>query len=405
MNGLKYEILFVVKDDQDEEITCAIDVLEKPWLVINSKKVREMTYNNCSLINPTDEDDKTRFQYEVNPTFVNQRTEMSESDLIDMEDLIVTIKPRKTTTTRTTTTTAATTTTEAAPTTTTEEEEEVTLAPLDPSSKNILDNFFNMNNYFPPPSTAKTTTTTPAPLPNLNLDALDEMFGIKKVEKSQAEPRINESSSDDDNIEQKRVKNVENTIPTKNETALKDLEIEIKKVFSELFQSDPEFQMNIIALINRKDDTNAQKNYNYVIAILTNKLKEKIEILTERQNNEDGQVVTVDPLAAIEPSTDETRSKRSTNVRELTEDALLTLDHIDSDDHKRVLVDIIGVKGKKNVLRVRAAIANSRCKENSHEIEDCEKKIDEKSMRVCLLEVKFKGNFDKILRWKILKFS
>jgi hypothetical protein len=384
VNGFKWEIVFVMKNEANEEIVCEMDVLEKPWLMKNAKKFRKMTYNNCSLENSVDDDDKIRFQYEINPTFVNQRTEMSASDMIDMEDLIVTTKPKKTTTVRTTTTTVGSTTT--VEPTTTEESEEVTLAPLDPSSKNILDNFFNMNNFFPPPPT--TTTTTLSPLSNMNLDALDEMFGIKKVANTQAEPRTDESSREDENFQQKRVESVETAATSKNESALKDLEIEIKKVFSELFQSDPEFQMNIIALINRKDDTNAQKNYNYVIAILTNKLKEKIENLTDRRNEEDAQQVTVDATTA-EPSNEEIRERRSTNIRDLTEDALETLDHFDADDDKRVLVNIIGVKGKKNVLKVEAAIANSHCKENSHEIDECEKRIDRNSVKVCLFEVKF----------------
>lgn len=377
VNGLKYVITFVMKNEHDDEIYCEMDVLEKPWLKKDSKKFRKMTYNNCSLENSPDEDDKIRFQYDINPTFVNQRTDLTEGEIIDMEDQIVTTKPRKTTTVRTTTST----TTEGS------DDDETTLAPLDPSSKNLLDDFFNMNNFFPPPPSPSTTTTTMKPLSNFDLDVLDEMFGVKKVSDSQAEPKLSESS-DDDNLQQKRVEN-NNAIPSRNETALKDLEVEIKKVFSELFQTDPEFQMNIIALINRKDDSNAQKNYNYVISILTSKLKDKIETFNERRNDEnerqiegDEQQVTVDPLNG------EIRSKRSTNVRDLTEDALGTLDHIDFDDRKRVLLNIISVKGKKNTLKVEAAIADSQCNENSHEIGKCEEKIYQNSKKVCVLEVK-----------------
>lgn len=377
VNGFKYEITFVMKNENDEEIYCEMDVLEKPWLMRNSNKYRKMTYNNCSLENPSDDDDKIRFQYEINPTFVNQKLDLSQLDISDMEDQIVTEMPRRTTSvrTRTTKTTVVSTTIED------DDEDETTLAPLNPSSKNLLDDFFNMNNFFSPPpaTTSTTTTTTPKPLSNFNLDALDEMFGIKKVANSQAEPKLVDSS-DDENLQQKRVENV-NAIPLRNETALKDLEIEIKKVFSELFQTDPEFQMNIIALINRKDDLNAQKNYNYVISILTAKLKDKIETFNERRNDDEHQV-TVDPL------NEEIRSKRSTNIRDLTEGALGTLDHIDVDDKKRVLLNIISVKGKKNSLKVEAAIADSRCKENSRVIGKCDEKIYQNSEKVCLLEVK-----------------
>lgn len=378
VNGVKYEIVFVMSNENDDEIFCEMDVLEKPWLIRDSRKFRKMTYNNCSLINPSDEEDRMRFQYIVNPTFVNQN---SFGDLKDMEDQVVTTRPRKTSTVATTLSTSTVIAEESS-------EDEATLAPLNPSSKNLLDDFFNMNMYFPPPPTP-TTSTTSAPLPNLGLDALDQMFGLRRVENSQSEPKISDNeSSGDENIQQKQVENVDAAIPTKNETALRELETEIKKVFSELFQTDPEFQSNIIALINRKDDSNAQKNYNYVISILASKLKDKIETFNDRKPDENEDVqVTVDPNAS-----GDIRRKRSHNMKiwELAEDALDTLDHFDSDDNKRILINILNVKesdGKKSV-KIEATVANSECQENSHEIGKCDEKIDQNSIKICLLEVK-----------------
>lgn len=375
VNGVKYEIAFVMINEHDDEIYCEIDLIEKPWLVKDSKKFRKMTYNNCSLVNPIDDEDRMRFQYDVNPTFINQKHHISQDDIKQMEDQIVTSKP------------VETTTVDLSPTVeTTTEDESVTLAPLNPSSKNLLDDFFNMNNYFPPPPSPETTSTM-SPLPNFNLDALDEMFGMKKIENSNTGTKPNdESLSGDDNLQQKRVESVE-TIPTKNETALKELEVEIKKVFSELFQSDPEFQSNIIALINRKDESTAQKNYNYVISILANKLKDRIETFNVRHNDEGGDSqVTVDPLSEA----GDVRKKRSsaTNIWELTEEALETLDRFDSDDTKRILLNILNVKNDgKEIFKIEATIANSQCQENSHEISKCDEKIDERSKKVCLLEV------------------
>lgn len=394
VNGFKYELIVVIKNEYDEEIYCEMDVLEKPWLVKDSRKFRKMTYNNCSLTNPPDVDDQMRFQFEVNPTFVNQRTQINQLEMIDMEDQIVTTKPRSTTTRVTSTT----------PVPDDEDEEEVSLAPLNPSSKNLLDDFFSMNNYFPPPQTTKIPSTTAAPsLPSFNEDALDEMFGIRKVEKSQAEPKINdEDESPDEKIQQKQVGNNEAT-PMRNEAALKDLEMDIKKVFSELFQSDPEFQSNIIALINRKDDSAVQKNYNYVVSILASRLKDKIETYNERKQDvsDDTVQVTVDPLE----DTGDIRKKRShkTNVWDLTEEALDTLDHFDTDDDKRILINILNIKeiNGKNSIRIEATVANSLCQENSHETGNCEDKIDPHSMRICLLEVKF-GHFSK--KYFLLKF-
>lgn len=375
VNGFKYEITFVMSNENDVEVYCAMDVLEKPWLVKNSKKFRKMTYNNCSLANPSDDEDRMRFQYDINPTFVNQRVEINQQELFDMEDQIVTSKPRKTTTT-------ASTTTE---TSAEDDDENVSLAPLDPSSKNLLDDFFNMNNYFPPPQTTTTTTASP----NLNMDGLDEMFGIRKVSNSQTQPKISDdsSSSEDDNLQQKRVEVVDKE-PSRNETALKDLEVEIKKVFSELFQTDPTFQANIIALINRKDDLTAQKNYNAVINILARKLKDKIENVRNLEESEGEQQVTIDPLN----DRGDIRKKRSSNMKiwDLAEDALATLDRFDTDDKKRILMKILNVRdvnGQKS-FQIIAKIANSHCQENSHEIGNCDEKIDENSIKICKLEVK-----------------
>lgn len=380
VNGVKYEIVFVMTNEHDDEIFCEMDVLEKPWLIRDSRKFRKMTYNNCSLTIPTNDEDRMRFQYDINPTFVNQKT---FGDLKDMEDQIITTRPRKPSIATTSTSTTAATVEES-------DEDDATLAPLNPSSKNLLDDFFNMNMYFPPPpKPAATSTTTTSPQPNLNLDALDEMFGLRRVENSQAEPKISDDeSSGDENLQQKRVESVDAAVPTRNETALKELESEIKKVFSELFQTDPEFQTNIIALINRKDDTNAQKNYNYVISILASKLKDKIETFNDRKPDESDDVqVTVNPNAS-----GDIRRKRSysTMIWELAEEALETLDHFDGDDDKRILINILNVRESdgKSSIKIEATVANSKCQENSHEIGKCDEQIDQNTIKICLLEVK-----------------
>lgn len=379
VNGFKYEITFVMQNEVGDDVYCEMDVLEKPWLVRDLKKFRKMTYNNCSLENESDEDDRIRFQYEINPTFVDQRPEFTQVDLKDMEDQIITTKPRQTTTSSNV------------------EDEIITLPPLDPSSKNLLDDFFTMNNYFSPPQNPTTTTTsTSPPMSNLNLGALDEMFGFKKVVDSQALPQLHDdktTSNDDDLQQEKQVESL-NSSPTKNETALKELEDEIKKVFSELFQSDPDFQMNIIALINRRDDSTVQENYNRVISILANKLKDRIETYNERRSEEnDAQQVTINPLNAE----GETRRKRSIDPKfwDLANNALMTLDRYDFDDEKRILVDILSVKdvkGKNNAFNIEAAVAHSRCQENSHETSECDEKIDQSSIKICIFEVTIDGD-------------
>lgn len=287
VNGFKYEILFVMKNDEnDEETLCEMDILEKPWLVKDSRKFRKMTYNNCSLTNPIDDDDRIRFQYEVNPTFINQNSELSEEDLKRMEDQIVSLKDSD------------------------EEIESTTViledATLNPSSKNILDGLFNMQDFIAQP---QTTTTSLPPLSDFNMAALDEMFGMKR----------------DESVTKKSFESF--GAPNENES-YKHLEIEIKRAFSELFQSDPDFQMNIIALVNRRDSPDAQNNYNQIIALLGKKLKEKIEShqneQTRNDESENDQQVTVNPNEFVI-----TRKRRSSGRLLVVRDINCIDSHID----------------------------------------------------------------------------
>lgn len=278
VNGFKYEIFFVMRNDADEEdIFCVIDVIEKPWLV-NSAKYRRMTYNNCSLVN-SPEDDISSLQFDINPTFSNQRTEMTEEELKQMEAQIIT---------------AATSSEEVESTTIVLED-----ATINPSSKNILDEFFSMQNLFAPPiSSTTTTTTTFKPPLDLNMTSLDEIFDVKRIEPEKSQ-----------NLQVEEKEEVE---------TLKNLEVEMKKAFSELFQSDPEFQMNIIALINRKDDDEAQKNYNQILAIIGRKLKDKIDSYSQERQNVDQETTENDQQVVINPNEpivlNTSRKKRSLNL-------------------------------------------------------------------------------------------
>lgn len=259
VNGFKYEILFVMRDEQEEDKFCLMDVIEKPRLMKDTAKFRRMVYNNCSLTNSPD--DRIRFEYEVNPT---QRTDVTSEEMRFMEDQIILETDKIDTGTATV------------------DLDDVTLSPLDPSSMHILDNFFNMNHYFPHTTTAESIST-------------DEKISASQVTNSEAQKPHDASS-----IKSQEYENEHLSIQrSRNNEALKELEMEIKKAFSELFQTDPEFQMNIIALINRKDDSNVHVNYNYVVNILTLKLKDKIEAYNQRRNSDNDPHSTVEPLESI----------------------------------------------------------------------------------------------------------
>lgn len=249
VNGFKYEIVFVTakNDGDDEDIFCMIDILEKPWLIKDSIKFRKMIYNNCSFEIPVD--DQEAFQYEVNPSFVSQKTtDLSEEELKRMEDQIISLKDSDE---------------EVATETTTVIFEDVT---LNQQSKNILDDLFKMQDFMTaqPDQTTPSYSSTPSTLSNFDIAKLDEMIS--------------------ETVTKKNIENTASAIKRDNET-LSHLETNIKKAFSELFQSDPEFQSNIIALVNRRDNLEAQKNYNRIIEILGKKLKDKIESYHNEQNN------------------------------------------------------------------------------------------------------------------------
>lgn len=291
VNGFKYVIVFAMQNETEDEVVCEIDVIEKPWLVKNLNKYRKMIYNNCSLSSTPDDDDKMRFQYEVNPSFLNQREEMSQDDMNDLEDQIVafTQKPHKPRTTTTTTITAET------------ESDDVTHSVI--TTVTTTETSHTRNNVLPPMETTTPGDNT-SPLSNMNMDALDEIFGIKKsVGNTNAAPpssRTDESSTID-----------ESTPDATN----KSLETEIKKIFSDLFQNDPEFQNSIITLISKRDDVEAQQN---VISILANKLKEKLENLSDQQTE-------------VTDSQTGTRAKRSTNLDPIfTNEAVAFLEKVNS---------------------------------------------------------------------------
>lgn len=310
-----------VTEEDENETYCEIVVVEKPWLIRDNQKFSEMTSNNCSLPTLTTND---RFHYVVNKVFVNQKT-----DPINVDDQVVNA------------------TTEATSLSLEHEEEsttEITTSPtLNGNSMNFLDNFFNVNNFISP-----TTVAT------------DKVVVDDEVIQS----RTNEQSQLNNNNENN------NNSSDLSKTTRENLEIEIKKAFSELFQTNAEFQAKIIALIHRRDDSQLEENSQIIINILTNHLKAKFE----------------NPDESL-------RSKRSSrwNILDITHEALDTLDHIDPDDNKRMLLHIIKVneeeKGDKNLLRIEVEIANSECQENSHEISECEEKIDSKTKKICLLEV------------------
>lgn len=385
--GVKYEILFRVLDEANiEETSCFIIILEKPWLQKDSQKYREMVYNNCSvpfLKTPPES------SYSMSPLFGNKRqAEMTSGNMKDLESQIQfgttnTEKPEVERTTEMS---------EEFETTTEKVESAET---LNPSSKNMLDDIFNLKNYFEPNIEEKTTETptTEKPLSGFSMDALDSLFGIKKEVKEQtftanrAFPNINASPTERSSEESYSNSNSESKEKSGGSNDLNVLELEVKRTFSELFQNNPEFQRAITDLINEKNEQLVQEKYSYVFNILMSNLKEKIEKFSNRKVEDEKEPSVLETSKSPEHH----HSKRSVDKDEilsLAGSSLAELDRYDHDDTKRVLLNVLNVKmtniNNQTRLLITLNVANSLCKENE---ENCEIEIDNQSSKTCFFEV------------------
>lgn len=358
VRGVRFTIHFVMREsiaiDYESEIFCEIIVLEKPWLIRNNRKFSEMTSNNCSL--PVTND---RFHYVVNQAFVN-----SQSEPTNVDDQIITTE-KSTTTTASTTIIASDDVDEATT-------ESFASPVLSGNSMSFLDSFFNVNNFLPsssssPSQPTESSTTAPEGASETQQEGAVKLATVDNSENSPLNSEsfndtINNNGSSETGSEKQR------------EIDTKSLEIEIRKAFSELFQNNPEFQARFISLIHRTDNSKVEENSKFIVNILTHHIKDKFETLLNQNNS---------ILRA--------RRASASNIKELSEEALDTLDRADDDDNKRMLLKIIKVTDafghEKNSLQIEVEIANSECQENSQEIDECVEKIDEQTKKICLLEV------------------
>ena len=403
--GVKYEIIFKMLDLEGMEHICDLNVLEKPWLMKNSQKFRTLLSSNCSMVEQKEEDQS---QYVINPVFKPQASdneEMSEESLKYLEEQIVPYATTEITRQRKTTTEQ--------PETSSYESSESTFKP---DSKNMLDDFFKINNFFQPETTVADVgaseigqideTTTLKSLDQSSKDALDEMFGFKPAEKKTENTNnfANPQSSDvnEDIVQVKRIEPVQTGVkPSRGNVALNQLELEIKKSFSDLFQNNAEFQQAIAKLIENKNSQQiSQDNYNHVFNILVNNLKLKIESYTniEASTTESS---TNDPSVISSASQiNHYHNKRSVanvtvenkKVLNLVRNALMRLDNLDEDDMKRVVIEIITTKvykvqGVKHHL-VNLKYANSNCYEHAKEI-TCAQNFNKETVKMCVFEVNF----------------
>jgi cathepsin F len=393
--GVKYEVIFRALDkENNDEISCFTTILEKPWLQRNSQKYREMIFSNCSIPFVASLPESS---FSPNPTFENKRTEMSSGEMKDLEQQILS---NDSTTEKSSSATQTVKLEEIDVETTTETIKSA--ENLDPSSKNMLDDFFNLKNYIE----RKTTTETPVtekPLSGFSMDALDNLFGIKKEVKEEkftanrgfsnvnASPTERTTSGESNSNSESKEKSHENF-------ALNLLELEVKRTFSELFQNNPEFQRAITELINENNEQIKQEKYNYVFNILMRNLKEKLEKLSNHKVSDEKEPSVIQTSQSPEHH----HSKRSLEKEEIwriSNSALSQLDRYDEDETKRVVLNIINVKmtniNNQTRLLITLNVANSLCKEND---DNCEKEIDNLSSKMCTFEVIYCYMFSEILK-------
>ncbi|KAJ6640194.1 putative cysteine proteinase, partial [Pseudolycoriella hygida] len=89
-------------------------------------------------------------------------------------------------------------------------------------------------------------------------------------------------------------------------------------------------------------------------------------------------------------------------LKNLANEALEQLDHVDSDDFKRMVLEIIRVKkveqenGAIYVIKVR--IANSNCSEESDDLQRCLDNVIKDTTKICFIEMKSKRDVNKVIK-------
>lgn len=348
--GVKFTVVFSFKEESKEsedETVCSILVLEKPWLIKDSEKYKSLVTNNCSL---PEVPQISENEYSINPIFQNNQTTLSSEEMKELEGQI---KVDDITTAKIAETSG-------------EENDKTTDddSSLKISSKNMLDDIFNLNNYYHTnnePTAEIPTTTTTNSLSSFSQDALDNLFDVKK------DP-VESSIKKEEKIDIHQTN-------SRNESISQALEMDIKRIFSDLFQNDPNFQAAITSLIRETNPDVAKEKYNYIFSVIMSHLQ--IEAMQSKSVPEDS-------------LNRKKRSMTKEDFENLANSALNELDYYDEDDNRRLLYKILNVKLNRNKNEthyfITVSILHSNCTENSTD-DSCSMLMHNEPSQTCVFEV------------------
>lgn len=431
VSGVRYELLVAALDGNDETVLCRIIVTELTWkLTAWGEKQRDLNYSNCTSNATTDDNNVPKpNDFSFNPLFVRKSNVVSEDDLKLIESQI--IKPKQT---------------EKSWSNPSElfdlSNLEAMIIPSKSSPQSVktplrshIQNEINAHTQRPSESqlvkdsnnnqqfeqqTDSIYHTSNAKWSQSSYEAVIEPLSEKQLSKSAR--KENESQFEE-------ITMTSENSDTHNQPI-------ILKVTSE----SPSLDLND----ERKDEATNTETSNWPKPLSTQKITESqteslvegttlhevtkvafevvnVQTTTESASLQLSSSIIPSPesilVLEILPKDDEAineateslnhqesvenqevdRPKRDINtemlfLKQLTNEALEQLDHIDSDNFKRIALDIIRVKkvdkesGAIYVIKVRTA--NSDCLEESDEQQPCLDAIRQDTVKICLIEVK-----------------
>lgn len=366
VRGVRYSLVVNVVTDTSEPLVCLIEVLEKPWILMQwGEKHRTLIHTNCTAEQygavAANEDKYSGF---VNPVFVNNGV-MGADELKNVEGQILPPKPTK------------------KPVITSFEDlMKQILVFTTPKSKESTSSVLSTVSEIELTSTARTIqpdeSTTPhvdeilpqKPLDDASKSLLDDFFNVDNNYRTHAESESQDITSTSVAQEAATIAKIENNInrpsPVTQET-----------------QQDDEVQ--------KTEDVQTEKSSSPQIEGLAYPNSSREEIPFSSQSDS--------PRSKRQAS-----SSEATLIESISRKALRQLDSLDADDFKRILLDVLRSNRKDlpkstahYVLALR--VANSHCIETDDETEDvdkshydiCSMNLVPGSTKICNVEVNSKA--------------
>ncbi|XP_055585808.1 uncharacterized protein LOC129738585 isoform X2 [Uranotaenia lowii] len=239
--GVRYDIIVKAFDQNQQEVVCALVVLEKPWLTTESgDKYRLLENGNCTSSEEQTSTDGIEIVTQLNPIFdpsLRDRQEMNPSRFKDLVNQIIIEKHE-----------VREVTPEVYASSTTEEP----AAPeLSESSKNVLDQLFLFGNEAQSERRVSTTDND-----NRRQEATEEVIIPKRIEPNFVQTTTAEPPSRAINM---------------------TIDEQVKSTFEEVFKTHQEIQKALDEVIQSGGGRDVQQKYEPVFASLLQKVKISID--------------------------------------------------------------------------------------------------------------------------------